>query len=294
MPLEPNGSQPELGVKSVHLDQLVLPPPPQPRRHFGETEMQQLVASVRECGIIQPLLVRSVGDKYEIVAGERRYRAALEVGLTSIPVIVRVLSDTEAKQYALTENLQRADLNPVEETEGILQLLELSLDMDRSKVISLLNQMANHKRGLTDNVVRNQEQVVEERFRMLGRLSSESFRTHRLPLLKLPLEVLEALRQGNIEYTKAKTIAKVKDEQFRGELLSEAIAQALSLSEIKERIRQHQAQQKPAAPSLKSQMQSAYAEVIKSKVWDDPEQQEELSALLAQMMAVISRKSRDK
>jgi hypothetical protein len=81
---------------------------------------------------------------------------------------------------------------------------------------------------------------------------------------------------------------------FRGELLEEAIAKPLSLSQIKERIRQHQAEPNPSAPSLKGQIQSAYAEIIKSKVWDDPDQQEELSALLAQMMAVISRKSRDK
>lgn len=130
--------------------------------------------------------------------------------------LVRVLSDTEALDCARMENLLRSDLNPVEETEGILNLLELSLDIDRPKVISLLNQMANQKRGLTDNVVRNQEQVVEETFRMLGRLSPESFRTHRLPLLKLPPEVLEALHQGRIEYTKAKAIARVKDDQFRG------------------------------------------------------------------------------
>ncbi|WP_199250096.1 ParB/RepB/Spo0J family partition protein [[Phormidium] sp. ETS-05] len=123
----PSGSSALEEVKSVSTERLIPPKFSQPRRYFDETQMQQLVASVREFGIIQPLLVRPMGDKYEIVAGERRYRAALAVGLTAIPVIVRVLNDTEALECALMENLQRCDLNPVEETEGILRLLELSL-----------------------------------------------------------------------------------------------------------------------------------------------------------------------
>ncbi len=96
-------SPPPPTLKSVHLEQLVLPPSPQPRRYFDETQMQQLIASVRECGIIQPVLVRPVGDKYEIVTGERRDQAALAVGLTSIPVMVRVMSDTESLECALME-----------------------------------------------------------------------------------------------------------------------------------------------------------------------------------------------
>lgn len=133
--------------------------------------MAQLTASIKENGILQPLLVRPVGDKYEVVAGERRLKAAQAVGLTEVPVTVRFLSDLQASEYALIENLQRQDLNPVEETEEILQLLMLNLNMDQSEVISLLNKMANKKRGLTDNVVSSEEEVVEKTFKKVGRLS---------------------------------------------------------------------------------------------------------------------------
>jgi len=142
-----------------------------PRRYFDEEAMAQLTASIKENGILQPLLVRPVGDKYEVVAGERRLKAAQAVGLTEVPVTVRFLSDLQASEYALIENLQRQDLNPVEETEEILQLLMLNLNMDQSEVISLLNKMANKKRGLTDNVVSSEEEVVEKTFKKVGRLS---------------------------------------------------------------------------------------------------------------------------
>jgi ParB family chromosome partitioning protein len=116
----------------------------QPRRYFDEAAMQELVASVEQHGILQPLLVRPLaGDGYEIVAGERRFRAAEKVRLRDVPVIVRSMSDAEALQYALLENLQRENLNPVEETEGILQLLALYLDKPTSDVTSILYRMNN-------------------------------------------------------------------------------------------------------------------------------------------------------
>ncbi|MBW4495403.1 MAG: ParB/RepB/Spo0J family partition protein [Oscillatoria princeps RMCB-10] len=300
----------------------------QPRHYFDEGAMQELTASVREHGILQPLLVRPAGiGQYELVAGERRYKAALAVGLSEVPVVVREMTDFEALQVALTENLHRGELNAVEEAEGILQLLALHLDCEVRAVPSVLYKMKNAlekqsesggaggavpdtSRGsegngsaegesaggaFRENVFPNPEfEKVLEVFAGLGKMTWESFIVTRLRLLKLPEDILEALRRGRIEYTKAKAIARIKDDEFRGELLEEAIAKPLSLSQIKERIRQHQAELKPSAPSLKGQIQSAYAEIIKSKVWDDPEQHEELSALLAQMMAVISRKSRDK
>ncbi len=114
--------------------------PTQPRRYFDPDKLEQLTQSVKEHGILEPLLVRSLPDKkYELVAGERRYRAATAAGLTEVPVVVKELTDFDALQLALIENLQREDLNPVEETEGILQLLAMMLDSEREGVISLLN-----------------------------------------------------------------------------------------------------------------------------------------------------------
>ena len=105
---------------SVSVNQISLPPT-QPRRYFDSEALKQLTESIKQHGILQPLLVRLVDEgKHELVAGERRYRAATEIGLKEVPVVIRELDDNAAFQLALIENLLREDLNPVEETEGIL------------------------------------------------------------------------------------------------------------------------------------------------------------------------------
>ena len=101
---------------------LVVPSPMQPRREFAEEALSELVSSIREHGIIQPLIVRSVNGRYELIAGERRWRAAQELGLADVPVIVRTASDLEVLELSLIENLQRADLSPIEEAQGYARL----------------------------------------------------------------------------------------------------------------------------------------------------------------------------
>lgn len=272
--------------QSVTLEQIKLPAS-QPRRYFDPKKLEQLVESVREHGILEPLLVRPIADdSYELVAGERRYRAAKQAGLTEVPVVVRELTDTEALQLALIENLQREDLNPVEETEGILQLLALKLDTDQTGVISLLNQLANTKRELTDNVIRTEDQeLIETVFAGIGRFSAESFRTNRLPLLNLPSEILDALREGRLAYTKAKVIAKVKDEEERKALLTEAIEQSLSIRGIRERV-QGLKPQKPK-DDFPSRWQQTGKRIKQTKVWDDPQKKEKLEQLLEQIEELL-------
>ncbi len=113
----------ELGerVQRVPLDQIV-PTPLQPRTEFRTEELRELIDSIKQHGIIQPLIVRQVAGKYELIAGERRWRASREVGLKSAPVIVRTASDQEVLELALIENLQRADLNPIEEAQAFSRL----------------------------------------------------------------------------------------------------------------------------------------------------------------------------
>ena len=94
----------------------------QPRREFAEEALGELVNSIRQHGIIQPLIVRSIDGRYELIAGERRWRAAQELGLTELPVIIRAASDLEVLELSLIENLQRADLNPIEEAQGYARL----------------------------------------------------------------------------------------------------------------------------------------------------------------------------
>ena len=220
-------------IKAIEL------PKKQPRRSFNPTKMLHLVESVRKYGILEPLIVRPLDSHvYELVAGERRYRAASEIGLTEVPVIVRNLDEKEAFELALLENLQRDDLNPIDETEGMLELLCQSLNCTPDDVISLLNQASNAQRRnieLTDNVTR-QIEVVDRLFLSVGRLNRESYRTNRLPLLNLPEDVLRVLRDGELEYTKAKVIAKLKHEEQRQMLMAQVVKEKMPLKQLKKEV----------------------------------------------------------
>ncbi len=123
----PVATSPQVGqgerVSQVPLGSIVASPL-QPRKEFGADALQELVASIRQHGIIQPLVVRAVNGKHELIAGERRWRAAHDAGLTHVPVITRSASDLEVLELSLIENLQRADLNPIEEAQGYARLAQ--------------------------------------------------------------------------------------------------------------------------------------------------------------------------
>ncbi len=292
-PLDDTQSKSKLSLLQIQL------PDTQPRRYFEPKAMEDLVESIKAHGLLQPILVRPLDEirgmndsldspiqnvRYELVAGERRYRAARSAGLHEVPVIIRKLSQEEAFQLALMENLQREDLNPVEETEAILQLLTFQLKLSNKEVIELFSAAAHPQRASVDNVIHSQkwEQLLKI-FRVVGKFTPESFRTNRLPLLKLPQDILEPLRQGKIEYTKAKTIARIKDETVRGGLLSEAVSQSLSLSQIRERVKVFQ------SPSPKEEvltrLDHTYKQVKKSKklLLENPKKRKKLESLLAQI-----------
>jgi ParB family chromosome partitioning protein len=172
----------------VPLNQLV-PSPNQPRRCFNPQSLEEMAESMRSHGVLKPLLVRPLDDgRYEIIAGERRRRAARLAGLESAPVVIREVDARTARALGLVENLQRDDLNPYEETQAVLQLLSLTLEKTQPEVIALLHRMRDERRGkVPPNVGGNSEAIqVEEIFKTLGGLSWESFVKHRLPLLTLP------------------------------------------------------------------------------------------------------------
>ena len=232
---EMEGKPVQAGGKTLPLEVLV--PSPQPRKRFENLEA--LAESIREKGVLQPLLVRPLGDgRYAIVAGERRYRAARMAGLSEVPVRVVELSEKEARLLALVENLQREDLNPYEETVGVLALLSEDLGKPVEEVVGLLHRMQNEKRGkATQNVLGSPEaRRVEEVFKALGRMTWESFVQARLPLLFLPEDLKAALEEGAIPYTAALELKKVKDASLRKVLLEEVKA-GLSLRELKARVR---------------------------------------------------------
>ncbi len=272
---------------TVALSTIVLPAH-QPRRFFDSGKMEQLIQSVKEHGILENLLVRPLSGqegRYELVAGERRYRAAVAVGLLEVPVSIRELTQEQAFAIALVENLQREDLNPVEETEGIVQLLALRLNCPQEEVILMLYRMQNDITRMTNNVISQPEaESIKTAFAELGMMSWESFVSNRLPLLKLPADILEVLRQGQIEYTKALAISRIKDIQVRQQLLNEAIATGLSLTQIKERVKSlsDPLSKKPVSV-LKERISEVLVRAQKTKIWTNPQKQKSLEKLLAQM-----------
>jgi ParB family chromosome partitioning protein len=245
---------------------------------------------------VRPVAEDRAGE-YEIVAGERRYRAAREAGLAEVPVVVRQMGEEEAVQYALLENLQREDLNPVEETEGILLLLALGLEKNIEDVTSLLYRMQNSLRRqarrealpVTHNVMGNsQEEVILGIFEGLGIMSWESFVNNRLPLLNLPEDILQALRSGSIAYTKAHSIARLKDKKEREAMLHEAIVQDLSLAVIRRRVSALLANQAAPTPfDLPSRTSALARKLRRRKVLRDEKKRERLETLLAEMERLL-------
>jgi ParB family transcriptional regulator, chromosome partitioning protein len=284
---------PQPSENLVDIRVIQLPQQQQPRRYFDSDKMDQLIASIEEHGILEPLIVRPLKNgNYELVAGERRLRSAQELGLTEVPVVVREFSDQKAYEVALLENLQRDDLNAIDETEGILHLLCQAFAYSKEDVISLLNLAANAQRrgvSLTDDKL-HQIDLVDQLFLKVGRLTRESFRTNRLPLLHLPEDVLQVLRQGEIEYTKAKAISKLEQVKQRKAVMQEAITNSWSLTQIKTRIKE--LQETPsgnAEVSIGKQLQASLSMLLKlnSEVWNDKSKQKSLAKIIAQLEQVL-------
>ena len=282
-----------LPLSQVPIEQITLPAQ-QPRRYFDPAKMAHLIESVREHGILEPLIVRPIAlNQYELLAGERRLRAAQALKLPQVPISSREFSDREAQQIALVENLQREDLNPIEETEAILSLLALSLDVEQPEIIALLNQVSNAQKrnlDLTENVFSQYEQI-ENLLQSIGRFTAQSFRSSRLPLLNLPEEILTALRQGKLEYTKARAIAQVKDEAKRKKLLKQAVTKDLSLSAIKEEIAVVRAEESGNAEGdpidFKVRFDDIHRRVKRAKLWDDPKKRRRLEKMMGDLEALL-------
>jgi ParB family chromosome partitioning protein len=297
-------NQNQLSLEQISLNSF------QPRRYFDPEQLNELVESILSVGILEPILVRPRGkEQYEIVAGERRYRGAKLAGLKEIPVVIRELSDREALEIALIENLQRQELNPVEEVEGVLELLGIHVEKTTEEVKNLLYQLKNErekqsrdnvipnspsaKNDSRDNVIPNQKseiQTVEQVFSQLGK-NWYSFTCNRLPLLNLPDDILKVLRKGKIAYTKAKAIATVKDEEERDKLLNEAVKEELSLNQIKEKISQLKKQlteKKESDSNPKEIVQELSRSLSQSKLWQkDPKKWKKIQGLMAKIKLLL-------
>ncbi|BAZ70735.1 MAG: ParB/RepB/Spo0J family partition protein [Pelatocladus maniniholoensis HA4357-MV3] len=233
-------SQEDSGNKNtitLPIDSIILPPS-QPRRYFDPQKIQSLAENIKENGLLSPIVVRSTSsnDEFELVAGERRLRASKLAGLEDIPVNIIDCDENAAARIRLVENLQREDLNAYEETIGIVELLAAILNIDQKDVVYLLNRMLDEEKNkVPQNVLgSNESLIIQDLFSKLGKITWQSFATTRLPLLKLPSDIQDVLIRGQLEYTKAHAIARVKNEQARGKIVKQAIDEGLSLSQIKE------------------------------------------------------------
>ena len=285
-PIEENSSN-GASEQTILTEKIQLPNK-QPRRYFSPEKMTQLIESVKTHGILEPLLVRPLETGgYELVAGERRFRAAVEAKFEQVPVSIRELDDKEALQIALIENLHREDLNPIEETEGILQLLELQMEQDRSEIVTSLYRMQANAKGKSYNVIGQEK--VEQVFSQLA-MSWESFTANRLPLLNLPSEVLESLREGKIAYTKAQAIGRVKNDAIRSKLLRAAVKDDLSLTQIRDRIKSLRIEQQKQASGeqvLLDRFEILSRRLKKAKVWEDAEKKQMFEELLEKFEALL-------
>jgi ParB family chromosome partitioning protein len=276
------------GLQTIPLDRIRLSER-QPRKYFDPTAMAGLVASIKVQGVLEPILVRPLDDGfYELIAGERRYRAATEAQAIDIPAIAKDISAAEAWQIAIVENLLREDLNPIEETESILELLCLRLNLERERVIALLYGLLNDKQRMTDNVIsQTQGQEIISIFEEIG-TNWESFIANRLPLLKLPADILEAIGTGKLEYTKGRAIARITDPQEREQLLRSAIDGGYSLAQIRQEIsKQKSARVVDSSPSLSERLDRALKQARKSQVWGDAKKQKKLERLILQLEALV-------
>jgi ParB family transcriptional regulator, chromosome partitioning protein len=267
-------------------------PKSQTRRYFDEEKLSQLENSIRSHGILEPLIVRPIkGSKFELVAGERRLRAAQRVGLTEVPVVIKELNDLEAAKINLIENLQREDLNPFEETEGIVLLLSSELKISIKEISPLLHRLQHQYKQDSNNVIGTKDfQLIETIFASIGRMTWESFVNNRLPLLNLPEDVSESLRKGKIAYTKAKVIAQVKDEEVRHELLKISIDEDLSLVDIKNQVKllRDSVILHPGTATLKKRMNKVIKALNKSEVWNSSAKQTEIEKLLDRIEKILS------
>lgn len=191
-------------VENIPIDKIV-PNPKQPRETLNPETLQELIESIKTLGLLQPILVRPKGEMYEIVAGERRYHAAKVAGLKEIPVIVKNIDDQTAWDIALTENLQREDLNPIEKAKAFQYYIE--------------------------NFNVTQEELAQ-------RLSiSRSEVANFLRLLQLPPEIQEEVRRGSLSYGHARALLGLDDPYLQKLLAQRVIKEKLSVRETEDLVK---------------------------------------------------------
>ncbi|GGN43461.1 ParB/RepB/Spo0J family partition protein [Deinococcus daejeonensis] len=205
--------------------------PDQPRRHFDEAALQDLTRSIEAQGILQPILVRPVGNRYQIVFGERRFRAALRAGLTTVPAMVKAVADADVPVVAALENLQRHDLNRFEQVRAKVQLTAEMLGLRPDEVPAHLKRLRAQPDEHMDDV-----QAVERLFSQLGGEQWRSFVVNGLPVLNLPDPMRAAVESGQLAYSKALLIGRVPAVHHQA-LVRDTLAEGWTQLELQRQIK---------------------------------------------------------
>lgn len=199
------------GIEEIH------PNPHQPRKNFPEEQLQELVDSIREKGILQPLLVRRKGASYELIAGERRWRAAQRAGLKEVPIIVKDIPESELLELSLIENIQRENLNPLEEAEAYRALME-------------------------------QFQLTQEEIsKRVGK--DRTTITNTIRLLKLPPEIRQSLSDGAITMGHARAFLSLENPEKQKIAFKKVLAQGLNVRQTENLVKKLGAKKKPSSPA---------------------------------------------
>ncbi|OKH47673.1 hypothetical protein NIES2101_23330 [Calothrix sp. HK-06] len=289
------GNLEDISTNLIPLNDIVRPAS-QPRRYFDEEKIQSLAESISNDGLLEPIVVRKLENgTYELVAGERRLRACQKLQKQEVPANVIECDNIQANRIRLIENLQREDLNTYEETIGILELLAILLEKQETEIIKLLHVMHDADKGKTpQNVLGSAEsKVIQDLFHKLGKITWQSFLTARVPILKLHDDIKEVLAKGQLEYTKALAISKIKNDTARNEVLQQAIDEKLSLSKIKELVEKAVGKESvPRSPSYQPKdVTIRFGKVNKllkdTDIWDRPEEASRLVKYLSQIEKLL-------
>ncbi len=277
-------------IEVLALSQLVLGTY-QPRKHFDPKKLDELTASIRTHGVLQPIVVRPVGaERFEIIAGERRYMASQRAGLQRIPAVIKNLDDREALEVALLVNLQRQDLTEIEETEGVLHLLSLRLERSLSQTVSFLYRMDNESKSkVTQSVLGSHDgHAVESVFAKLGKMTWGSFVATRLPLLKLPHDLLEALRCGEITPIKARTLSRLTDLTERRRMLTDLLREGWSNQELRHRIGLLTNAQQPRDARVAVRLRAFESAIQRDHTWTDAARRQRAQSLLRELELLLT------
>ena len=281
-------------ILEVKLSQILLPSF-QIRLFYDRNKIEQIKATISSFGIRQPLLLRPHPEKegfYELVAGSQRRLSAQELNLSYVPAKIDEVDDVTALKIALLENDARSDPNPYEKARGTLKLLELSLRKPSDEVIQLLIALFNSENRKTDNndIINSEEHLlILQIFKEQG-TSWKSFVTNYIPLFKLPVNIKQALEEGQLEYTKALKIAKIKKEEEQKQILQQVIDEGLSLKEISKRITELQApEQQKESVIIRERARTALKKATSPKLMKNPKILNQIKKITTQLEALIEK-----